>query len=313
MDIYSILASKPHNPHYLNRYITFIAQCRQKNIGYGGYTEEHHICPKANDMFPEYENFRQYSWNRAVLTARQHFIAHTILWKAYPSIKSNCESLWCISHMKKQKVSSRLYEKLRVEIILRRKDTIPVIDTSNNKDVVFRVNREHPLFKDGTYIHNTKNKVVVKDINGNVFQTDINDSRYISGELVGHTKGMRVVKDEFGNKFMSSDIKYQSFHKDMVSVKLSDGSIKKISKNEYLSGNFEGQFKDTIQVRDKNGNYFRVHKTDQRYISGELVGSQKGKITITDGKSNKRIFAHETIPEGYERGSCKAKRYKKAI
>ena len=51
MDIYSILASKPHNPHYLNRYITFITECQLKNLNYNGYTEKHHICPKAKDMF----------------------------------------------------------------------------------------------------------------------------------------------------------------------------------------------------------------------------------------------------------------------
>ena len=54
MDIYSILSSKPHNPHYLNRYITFIEQCQQKNVDYHGYVENHHICQKADDMFPEY-------------------------------------------------------------------------------------------------------------------------------------------------------------------------------------------------------------------------------------------------------------------
>jgi len=31
MDIYKILASKPHNPHYLNRYIRFIEWCQLAN------------------------------------------------------------------------------------------------------------------------------------------------------------------------------------------------------------------------------------------------------------------------------------------
>ena len=57
MDIHYILSSKPHNSHYLKRYIKFIQACQHKNINYGGYTEKHHICPKADDMFPEYANF----------------------------------------------------------------------------------------------------------------------------------------------------------------------------------------------------------------------------------------------------------------
>ena len=79
-DIYSILSSKPNNPHYLKRYFKFITSC--KNYGVE-YTEAHHICPKAKDLFPEYESFKKYPWNKVSLTARQHIIAHIILWKAY--------------------------------------------------------------------------------------------------------------------------------------------------------------------------------------------------------------------------------------
>ena len=118
MDIYPILASKPHNLHYLNRYINFIKQCQQKNIGYEGYVENHHICPKAKDMFPEYENFRQHPWNRAVLTARQHFIAHLILWKSYPVSISCLDAIWgmkCRSDDIDEKVNSRIYENLKIK------------------------------------------------------------------------------------------------------------------------------------------------------------------------------------------------------
>jgi len=79
-DIYSILASKPHNPHYLKRYLKFIESCTHTD---GEYTENHHICPKAKDLFPEYGSFRKYPWNKKKLTARQHIIAHIMLWKAY--------------------------------------------------------------------------------------------------------------------------------------------------------------------------------------------------------------------------------------
>ncbi|HET8686335.1 MAG TPA: hypothetical protein VFM18_06685, partial [Methanosarcina sp.] len=81
VDIYSILSSKPHNKHYLNRYFNFIQQCCQANSLKTkeelGYTEKHHICPKS--IFPEHKKFRSNKWNKAVLTARQHFIAHWML------------------------------------------------------------------------------------------------------------------------------------------------------------------------------------------------------------------------------------------
>lgn len=114
--IYKILSSKPHNPHYLNRYITFIEQCQQKNIVYDGPTEQHHICPKASDMFPAYKDFRLHPWNKVDLTPRQHFIAHLIIWKLFKDAISTSQALHYMSHGKwKDHVKySVVYEKLMV-------------------------------------------------------------------------------------------------------------------------------------------------------------------------------------------------------
>lgn len=80
--IYAILASKPHNPHYLKRYLKFIEWCKQ-NPTNDDYTEDHHICPKAVDLFPEYISFRNNPWNKITLSMKQHLISHIMLWKAY--------------------------------------------------------------------------------------------------------------------------------------------------------------------------------------------------------------------------------------
>lgn len=323
MDIYSILSSKPHNPHYLNRYIKFIQACQQKNVGYEGYTENHHICPKAKDMFPEYKCFREFPWNRAALKPRQHFIAHIILWKAFYNTVSCKRALWFMSNgkWKSFNVYSKMYQYLRIEIINELK-----------QNTVFK----HPI---------NKGKVIVKDKNGKVFRTDIADPLYKCGEYVGHTSGRRVVRDAAGNKFMSNDNTHTSMHKDMIPVKMPDGSIKKLHRQSSVikSGNYDGQFKGTVQVKDLNGNSFRVQKTDPRFLSGELkgvlknkttvrdkegntfsidvddprilngelVGVNQGRITITDGKNNRRIFTNEEIPLGWRRGMTKSKGWKK--
>jgi len=83
MNIYSILESKPHNPHYLKRYWKFINACTHKQ---DEYVEDHHICPKAKDLFPEHEHAE---WNSKFLTARQHITAHVMLWKAYGGSQSS--------------------------------------------------------------------------------------------------------------------------------------------------------------------------------------------------------------------------------
>jgi hypothetical protein len=112
MDIYSILASKPHNPHYLNRYITFVQQCQHKNIQQEGYFEKHHICPKAKDMFPEYKSFSKNPWNKVLLTPRQHFIAHLILWKIFPGFYSQLISLNLMKKNSEIK-NSKIYQEIR--------------------------------------------------------------------------------------------------------------------------------------------------------------------------------------------------------
>jgi hypothetical protein len=43
---------------------------------------------------------------------------------------------------------------------------------------------------------------------------------------------------------------------------------------------------DTVTVKDKNGKTSRVHITDLRYLSGELVGVTKGKLNVKDKNNN---------------------------
>ncbi len=83
MNILEVLTSKPHNIHYVNRYIKFIESCKNANKTFYGYTERHHICPKAKDLFPEFADTKIYTWNTVNLSSHQHILAHVILWKAF--------------------------------------------------------------------------------------------------------------------------------------------------------------------------------------------------------------------------------------
>ncbi len=129
MDYIKILSEKSHNPHYLNRYIKFINYCATLNID--EYSENHHICPKSKDLFPEYEDFKINSWNRCKLTARQHFIAHWILSKAYP-IKATHDAFWLMCHDNNKnryvKLNSKSYK------LLKEKRSIFVSDQMKNNN-----------------------------------------------------------------------------------------------------------------------------------------------------------------------------------
>ena len=108
----------------------------------------------------------------------------------------------------------------------------------------------------------------VSDKDGNTFQVDKNDERYLSGELVSVHVGKMCVRDIHGNIFQ-------------------------VDKNDerYLSGELTSLTKNKVSVKDKDGNTFQVDKNDERYLSGELVGVTKG---IGGEKSNSwgRIFIH---------------------
>lgn len=95
MDFIEILKSKPHNERYLNRYIYFIQKCLVINHKSGTRTENHHICPKSVDLFPEYKSFRKFPWNKAKLTLKQHYIAHLLLWRTYGGRQTQAFKLMC--------------------------------------------------------------------------------------------------------------------------------------------------------------------------------------------------------------------------
>lgn len=103
-NIYSKCVSK----HYASRYVKFI----QKYNNTGGKIK-HHILPKAKDMWPEYENLEIHTWNECLLTHRQHYLAHWMLWKALGS--SQARAFWFMNGGLENKKSSRLFENLRTE------------------------------------------------------------------------------------------------------------------------------------------------------------------------------------------------------
>lgn len=219
MDIYWILSSKPHNPHYLNRYITFVLRCQQKNVGYYGYVEKHHICPKAKDMFPEYESFSVHEWNKAELTPRQHFISHMLLWKAYPNILSVVYAAYSMRNYQDRRIHSKLYENLKTEFvqsqtykshewhskmsteekyILRRKISNScknlVQSKMKNESVTKRITKDD-FDKNQNYVGHTKGMTTVKDSNGKFYFVSVTDDRIKSGELVGVNKGNKLTKE----------------------------------------------------------------------------------------------------------------------
>lgn len=114
MNIYEVLQTKPHNRKYLIRYVNFIQSRRPTQ----GPVERHHICPKANDLFPDYSSFKDHPWNKIDLSPREHYVAHLLLWKAYGGSQTAAfHFMWNTATIKR---NSRMYQTLRGEYTLRR-------------------------------------------------------------------------------------------------------------------------------------------------------------------------------------------------
>lgn len=75
---------------------------------YQGYFEIHHIIPRSLGGSNEDSNL-------VMLTGREHFVAHMLLWKAFPQEKSLTFAAMMMSNRSVCKVNSYIYEKLRAD------------------------------------------------------------------------------------------------------------------------------------------------------------------------------------------------------
>nr|DAO65742.1 MAG TPA: HNH endonuclease [Caudoviricetes sp.] len=78
----NLIKLNPSNIEKVVEYINFVID--NKTIKEKYKTDEHHILPKNKDCFPEYINEK---WNKISLTYKNHFIAHKLLYEAYPNNK----------------------------------------------------------------------------------------------------------------------------------------------------------------------------------------------------------------------------------
>lgn len=279
MDVYTVLSSKPHNSHFLNRYVSFIERCKYKPSGETIYTEMHHICPKAKDMFPQYKSFTDHPWNCIRLSARQHFIAHMLLWKVYNN-RSMTMTVYFINKVRYQKMNSRLYERLKIERSLYLKTYFGSTNVGMVNVIVDGAIRKIPIveFNKGGYTAQHSKTIMVTD-GVKSFRVPVGDPRYMSGELVGHTKDKTLAIDPQGNKL------YVSRHD-----------------RRFETGELKGNNAGTITIT--NGVNNRRISPDAEIPSGWYRGMNKkdtkGSVWVNDGKRTRMIQGQ--IPEGWVKG-----------
>lgn len=99
--------------NYVHHYESLMQKAKNRDSKFLSYTETHHIVPKS-------ENGTDEDSNLVELTAREHFLAHWLLYRANPEIKSRAFSFWRMCNGRGScpieewpVISSRAYEEAR--------------------------------------------------------------------------------------------------------------------------------------------------------------------------------------------------------
>jgi hypothetical protein len=78
MDFKTYFGRLGADQNWIGAYLDFVTSAKSP----AGRSHRHHILPRA--MFPEFESFRDHSWNLKRLTPSDHFVAHYYLYRALP-------------------------------------------------------------------------------------------------------------------------------------------------------------------------------------------------------------------------------------
>jgi hypothetical protein len=263
MNIYEILKIKPHNEHYLKRYVSFIKSCQQQNQNKENlYFEKHHICPKSKDMFPEYKNLKKYPWNECILTYRQHIIAHLILYKCFDTQSQLLSLLYTFGqfHTKNlnlKSINSKTIEKIKIQLSQKRKGVFTRGYDSNGK----------PLVKDSTRKLLSSQKIK--------FYSNIENRKKQSNYCKG-TTGRKSEKYSIAAKNRSED----HLIKISESVKKYYESLSAIEKKRINSGIYITPFGNFTSLTNIYRNYclnnqkqFSIHSVKNNpHVNNSIIG-----------------------------------------
>lgn len=247
MNIYHILSSKLHNPHYLSRYIKFIKQCSV--ITFKERCDKHHICPKAADLFPEYADLTTHTWNLIYLPRRYHIVAHILLSKAFGGSQIFALTRICKGNPKYRKSRFGAAQKDLLfakniktgeKIVVNRDEfldnddlvgvtkgipnvhamnTCPAIDKYGNR--LGKVSTSDPRWETGEIMHTRKgvksNMAAARDtVTGKkIGMVMLDDPRWSTGEIISTQKGA-IFTDSHRNNIKKSHIcrkgEYNTFY-----------------------------------------------------------------------------------------------------
>ncbi len=122
----------------------------------GIYYENHHIIPKCLGGLDIPENL-------VLLTLREHFLVHWLLTEIHPENYSLCAAFYLMANINKDKISSRMFVKAKIEYYKRKKGIpSPLIGRKLSEELKKRlseIRKAHNPFKGQKHTNETKAKM----------------------------------------------------------------------------------------------------------------------------------------------------------
>lgn len=137
-----------------------------------------------------------------------------------------------------------------------------------------------------------KNYIVYKITNklNNYIYIGVHVTENIKDRYMGSGNNIKKIIKEIGKENFKKEILYNFNNKremfDKEAELVNREFIARLDTYNIILGGGDFLTTDTISIKDKDDNYFRVHKTDSRYLSGKLVGCTIGKIPVIDKNGN---------------------------
>lgn len=258
----------PINNEYLQKYLLFIVGV--KNQADHLFGEKHHILPKS--LFPE---FRYNKLNLKFISAKNHFIAHYLLYKAYPDNRQMICAFKLMFDMYKGKkiLDENILNEYALEYEIAR-----ILVSKKNSD-----NLKGRIFSD----EHRKNLSIANIGNPNVGQK----GRVLTAEHKAKITASKIgVKQSDTHRESNRNARLGKKHTEEHKNKISLANKGKTPKNLELL---------TAQKRVKS------NLTEERVIL--LIGS------VVSGKSTKEVSLEMNIPNGTVYGIITGNRWKDII
>jgi hypothetical protein len=277
---------------YYNRYLKFISII--KNLGdrnLKGYVELHHIHPRCLNGTDDPSNL-------IVLSLREHFLAHWLLWKAYPNFLPLASAFLQMNnknpkaHFKgnQGRITSRTYQQLKTSVYDKLKEyttnKVRVRDADGN---ILTFTKEE-YANQSTYKFHTSGKVYVFDLNTDSWV-------YITSDEYQQNKDRykpRTSLENFphGNRNANPNPDTKLFKFRFLDTKTNE--ILKITKTEARKQNAEYGYKRLIHIQrsrvtcvDQNGDTYNVSLDEYRTNTSSHSHLFKDKVTVFDTQLGK--------------------------